>query len=74
MNTIVAALLARQEQNEVLVSQLLESPEKKYTAKKQITPEEEQLMALFTNGQACKILNKDELMNNFSELLNNGGL
>ena len=74
LNTIVAALLARQEQNEVLVSQLLESPEKKYTAKKQITPEEEQLMALFTNGQACKILNKDELMNNFSELLNNGGL
>jgi len=76
LNTIVAAIIARNEKNEVLVSQMLESPEKKYTRNKktEMTPEEEQFIALLAGGQACKILNKDELMKSFSELMNSGGL
>ena len=74
LDKIVAAIMARSEQNEVLVSQMLESPEKKYTSKKEITPEEEQLIALFTGGQACQILNKDELMKSFTDIMNTGGL
>lgn len=75
LNIIVAAILARNERNEVLVSQMLESPEKKLTQKKpELSPEEEQLVSLLVSGQACKVLNKEELMNNFSELMNSGGL
>lgn len=75
LNIIVAAILARNERNEVLVSQMLESPEKKLTQKKpELSTEEEQLVSLLVSGQACKVLNKEELMNNFSELMNSGGL
>lgn len=72
LNTIVAAIMARNEKNEVLVSQMLESPEKKYTKSKKtdITPEEEQLISLLTGGQACQILNKDDLIKSFTELMN----
>ncbi len=75
LNTIVAAIIARGERNEVMISQMLESPEKKYTQKKtELTPEEEKLISLLVGGQACKILNKEELINSFSELMNSGGL
>lgn len=75
LNTIVAAIMARSDRNEVLAAQLLESPDKKYTQDKpELTPEEEKLIALLTGGHACKILNKEELMNNFAEILNSGGL
>ena len=75
LNTIVAAIIARGERNEVMVAQMLESPEKKYTEKKpELTPEEAKLISLLTNGRSCKIINKEELMNSFSEVMNSGGL
>lgn len=76
LDIVVDALIASNNRNEVAVSNILKSPEKKYSQnnKPQMTPEEEKLIMLLAGGEACKIINKDELFKNFTDLMNSGGI
>lgn len=70
LNILVDAIIARNEQNMTQISQMLENPEKKYDAtKKKLTPEEEALIKMLAEGNACTIPNMQELMQQFTELM-----
>lgn len=82
LETIVNAMIAISATDEEAVAQTLKSPEKKYTKKtadvktsnNDLTKEEEKLIAIFTGGNACKLLNKEELTKQFTELMNSGDI
>lgn len=70
LNILVDAILARQEQNMIQISQMLENPDKKYDySKKKLTPEEEALIQMFASGNVCTIPNMQELMQQFTEIM-----
>ena len=70
LNTLVDAILARQEQNMTQISQMLENPDKKYDySKKKLTPEEEALIQMLASGNVCTVPNMQEVMQQFTEIM-----
>jgi len=79
LETIVNAMITISSANDDAVAQTLKSPEKKYskntaTSSNDLTKEEEKLISIFTGGNACKLLNKEELQKNFTEVINSGDI
>ena len=72
LNILVDAIIASQQQTVEQYKKMLENPAEKYVAnsKRKMTPQEEAAVAMLTGGNVCYIQNKEELMNNFSELMN----
>jgi len=73
LNIIVDAVIARNAKNAEYLQEMLKNPNEKYVSSKKstMTKEEEKLLAMLLEGKACSIPNKDELMNQFSELMLN---
>lgn len=70
LNTMVDALVARNERNTIQIAQMLEKPNKKYNDSIQkLTPEEEKFVQMITTGNVCKIPNSSELMEQFSQFI-----
>lgn len=70
LNTMVDALVARNEKNTTQIAQMLEKPNKKYSdAIQKLTPEEEKFIQMITSGNVCKIPNSSELMEQFSQII-----
>lgn len=71
LNILVDALVSRQMQSIEQYKKMLENPAEKYvvSTKKNMTPEEEVALAMLMGSSVCKVVNKEELMNNFSELM-----
>ena len=65
----VDAYVARSKQNETALSKLMESPEKAVSQKREITPEEAQLMAMLMTENVCVIPNKDLLKKQIDEIM-----
>lgn len=76
LENIVTVIKEASASDNEAISQVLQSPEKKYTKNNssELTKNEEKLLSTLTNGKTCKLLNKDELMNNFSEIMESGDL
>ena len=68
LKIVIDAVVARSAQNEAALKKMMESPEKALETKRQMTPEEEKLVAMLMTENACKIPNKDELMKQFMDL------
>ena len=70
LNTMIDAFIARNERNTIQIAQMLEKPNKKYNDSIQkLTPEEEKFVQMITTGNACKIPNSSELMEQFSQFI-----
>lgn len=74
LETIVAVIKETSASTEDLAAQALQSPDKKYQNNNTLTKNEEKFITMLTNGKTCQVLNKDELMNNFTEIMNSGDL
>jgi len=71
LNILVDAIIARNERNSEQIEKLLENPQADISSyqKPKLTPQEEKLVQMIVEGKACTILNKDELMQNFTQLM-----
>lgn len=76
LENIVTVIKEASASDNEIISQTLQSPEKKYSKNNthELTKNEEKLLSTLTNGKTCKLLNKDELMNNFTEIMESGDL
>jgi len=71
LNLIVDAIIARNARNAQQIRDMLANPEEKYVSSKSnqgLTKEEEKLLMMLMEGKACSIPNKDELMQQFTEM------
>ena len=74
LNIMVDAFIARSQKNEEQIKKILNNPENLYSIanqKEKLTPEEEKLIKVLTDGKTCTIPNQKELMNVFSEIMQN---
>jgi len=70
LNTMIDAFISHNSQTETTVSKMLESPEKRLkNSKYQLTPEEEKLMLMLMSDNVCQVPNKDEIIQQFTELM-----
>ncbi len=72
LNLMVDAIIARNRLKEEQLKEMLANPNEKYVNNKKyskMTPEEEKLVAVLMGGNVCTVPNKDELMNQFTEIM-----
>lgn len=72
LDVIVDAVIARNAKNAEYLQEVLKNPNAKYDSKKSVmTKEEEKLLSMLMEGNVCRVPNKDELMNQFTDLMMN---
>lgn len=72
LNIMVDAVIARNQKSAEQFREMLKNPNEKYVNSKKstsITPEEEKLLAVLMGGNVCSVPNKDELMNQFTDIV-----
>lgn len=73
LNILVDAVVANYNKRLTIMNELLQDPTEKYTAsldKNKLTPEEEKLVKMIAEGNACSIPNMNEIIQNFSSTTN----
>ena len=68
LNILVDGFMAAQERK--LTSKVASTEDKATPAKEKLSPEEEKMMQMLMSGEVCTMPNQEEVMQNFSELLN----
>ena len=72
LNLMVDAIVARNQLKEEQLKEMLANPNEKYVNNKKyskMTPEEEKLVAVLMTGNVCTVPNKEELMNQITEVM-----
>ncbi|MBQ8460714.1 hypothetical protein IJ541_11530 [bacterium] len=71
LDILTDALISRNQKNSEVFEKMVGSPEKKLNiTKNKLTPQEEKLLKMVTDGKTCTIPNKDELMQQFIDITN----
>ena len=69
LNLLVDVVLERQQQNEEMYNKILNNPEEITKLSRKKSAKEEELIKTLTDGTTCKIPNSEEVMKNFTNLM-----
>lgn len=72
LNILVDAVVANYTKRLTIMNELLQEPTEKYTTtseKNKLTPEEEKLIKMIADGNACSVPNMNELLQNFNSTI-----